>query len=108
MLKNSSDQVIGKGSTILHDARNIGEGAQVKLAEGLERSCSGNDLRAGKALYCKIYGGDDFDDEVAAKKASLKDCGKKVSLNLVLIHICIPATFWKLFMPPSHAKAQNV
>ena len=73
----------------------------MKLGEGLERACSGMDLRAGKALFCKIYGGDCFDDEIAAKKASLKDCGKKVSLNLVLIyHVCIPAILWKLFMPP--------
>ena len=82
MLKNSSDQVIRQGSTMLHDARTEGEGAQVKVAKGLQRSCTGKALRAGKALFCKVYRGDVCGDELAAKKASLKGSGKKVSLYL--------------------------
>ena len=107
MLRNSSNQVKRQGTPGLHDARIGGEGAQVKLAEGLQRYCTGKNLRAGKALFCKVFRGDLFDDKLAAKRASLKDCGKKVSLTLALLHhICVPATFEKLFMPPSHAAVQ--
>ena len=107
MLKNSSAQVSRQGSTVLHDVRTIGEGANVKLAEGLQRFCTAKDLQAGKAVFCKVYRGDLFDDKLAAKRASLKVCGKKVSLTLALLHhICVPATFDSFFMPPSHAAVQ--
>ena len=86
LCKNSRDDVIKKGSNAIHDVRHASKGLQRQLARGIESQCVGEDLRACKALFCKLYGGDTFDEKVKDTAAEVEEEGRKVCL--------CPLSFW--------------